>query len=196
MSNHPGEKTSKRARSNESNSMAHIEDKLKLLDAKIAEGDRLRKHLSDRAKALAKANHESCEKHRIEQQKQEKNREERKAAKEKRLNTIEAKLDVILFGFEHVKKLAEESINKVNENNDIVKQISDRMDSVLHETVIMRENCEAKDAEILQLHSILNQQEKEIETLKRMLNEQRVMMEMYADINSMNLNRNMNSRPF
>lgn len=57
------------------------------------------------------------------------------------------------------------------------------------------EKCEAKDAELLQLHSKIDRQDKEIETLKRMLDEQRAMMEMYADINSMHLNRILNSIP-
>ena len=186
MSTRPGEKTAKRARSIDSSPKISIEDKLKLLDAKIAEGDRLRKHLSDRAKELAKSNHEACEKYRLEQQKQAKEREERKAAKEKRLNTIEAKLDVILFGFDHIKKLAEESTNKVNENNDIVKQISDRMDSVLQEADMMRENCEAKDAEILMLHDRVNRQEKEIEMLKNMIREQSRTLELYMQFSERN----------
>ena len=172
MSTRPVEKTTKRARSNESSPKISLEDKLKQLDAKIAEGDRLRKRLADHAKELAKSNHEACEKHKLERQKQAKEREERKAAKEKRLNEIEAKLNVVLFGFEHIKKLTEESTNKVNENSNTVKQISDRMDNVLQKAVIMRENCEARDAEILMLHDRINRQEKEIEVLKSMIREQ------------------------
>ena len=186
MSTRQVEKTTKRARSNESVATIHLEDKLKLLDAKIAEGDRLRKRAAAHAMELAKSNREACEKHKLEQQKQAKEREEKKAAKEKRLNAIETKLDIVLFGFEHVKKLAEESTNKVNENANTVKRISDRMDSVLQETVTMRENCEAKDAEILMLHDRVNRQEKEIEVLKSMIREQARMLELYIQFNEHN----------
>lgn len=186
MSNSQAEKTVTRAHSNESGPKTSLEDKLKQLDAKIAEGDRLRKRLADHAKELAKSNHEACEKHKLEHQKQAKEREERKAAKEKRLNAIETKLDFVLFGFEHIKKLAEESTNNVNENSNIVKQISDRMDNVLQEVVIMRENCEAKDAELLMLHDRVNRQEKEIEVLKTMVREQARMLELYMQFNEHN----------
>ena len=186
MSTRPVEKTAKRARSNESSPKISLEDKLKQLDAKIAENDRLRKRAADHILELAKSNREACAKHKLEQQKQAKEREERKAAKEKRLNAIEAKLDIVLFGFEHVKKLAEESTNNVNENGDTVKQISDRMDTVLQEAVIMRENCETKDAEILMLHDRVNRQEKEIEVLKSMIREQARMLELYMQFNERN----------
>ena len=154
---------------------------------KIAENDRLRKRAAEHVMELAKSNREACAKHKLERQKQAKEREERKAAKEKRLNAIEAKLDIVLFGFEHVKKLAEESTNNVNENSSTVKQISDRMDTVLQEAaVILRENCEAKDAEILMLHDRVNRQEKEIEVLKSMIREQAHMLELYMQFNERN----------
>jgi predicted RNase H-like nuclease (RuvC/YqgF family) len=183
MPTRPVEKTTKRTRSNESGQKISLEDKLKRLDAKIAEGERLRKHVADHIIELAKSNHDACEKHKLERQKQAKEREERKAAKENHLNAIEAKIDVIFFGFEHIKRSAEESTNNVNENTNIVKQISDRMDTVLQENVIMRENCKAKDAEISMLHDRVNRQEEEIEVLKSMIREQARMLELYIQIN-------------
>jgi predicted RNase H-like nuclease (RuvC/YqgF family) len=183
------EESLNRSRSGEKSGMQRCESAFKKFDKAFKRNIQVRNQTAERIKEIAKRNHEACETAKREQQKQEKERSERKAAKEKRLSEIEAKLNVMFYGFENVKKASDELINKVD-------SITDRMETVLNDVVMMREECEAKDAEILQLHSRLNQQEKEIETLKRMLNEQREMMEMYADINSMNLNRIMNSRPF
>ena len=180
------EVSTKRSRSSEKSGVQRCEAAFKKFDEAFRRNIQVRNQTTEHIKELAKQNHEACEKAKVERQKQAKEREERKAAKEKRLNAIEAKLDVILFGFEHIKKSAEESTNNVNENANIVRQNSDRMDTVLQEAVIMRENCEAKDAEILMLHDRVNRQEKEIETLKSMICEQARMLELYMQFNEHN----------
>ena len=150
---------------------------MQLLDEAIKRNVQLHNRIAEHIKEIAKCNHDACEKAKLEQQTQEKERAERKAAKEKRLSEIEAKVGVMFYGFKNIKKASDDSINKVD-------SIAERMDNVLNETAIMREECEAKDAEILKLHSRLNQQDKEIEALKRMITEQKRMLELYMQFNA------------
>ena len=56
---------------------------------------------------------------------------------------------------------------------------------MLHnESMIMREESDAKNAEILMLHSRLNQQDKEIEMLKLMIAEQKEILALYMDLHA------------
>ena len=106
------------------------------------------------------------------------------APKEKRLSEIEAKINIMFYGFENIKKASDESINKVNENTKMIDSIAERMNVTLSETAIIRKKCEAKNMEILMLQSRINQQDKEIEVLKRMISEQKRMLELYMHFNS------------
>lgn len=178
------EVSAKRARSSEKTGMQKCDAAFKKFDDAIKRHNSLRKRTAEHIKEIAKNNHEACKKAKTEQQKQAKERTERKEAKEKRLADIEAKISVMFYGFENVKKASDESMNKVNENTKTIDSIAERMDVILNEAVIMHEECKAKDAEILMLHSRINQQDKEIEILKRMIADQKKMLEVYMQFNS------------
>lgn len=102
---------------------------------------------------------------------------ERKETKGKQLKEIESKINVIFYGFENVKRVSDESVSKVD-------SIAARMDAVLNDVAMMREECEAKDAEILRLNSRIDKQDKEIEMLKLMIAEQKRMLELYIQFNA------------
>lgn len=86
---------------------------------------------------------------------------------ETRLSEIENKVNLIYDGFENIKKASDE-----------------RIDAILNESMIMREESDAKNAEILMLHSRLNQQDKEIEMLKLMIAEQKEILALYMDLHA------------
>ena len=170
------EVSAKRTRSSEKHGMQRCETTFKKLEEAFRKNVQVHNQIAERIKETAKQNHEACEKAKLERRKQENDRAERKAAKEKRLSEVEAKVNVMFYGFENIKKASDESINKVD-------SMAERMDFVLNEFTIMREECETKDAEIMQLHSRINQQDKEIEMLKSMIAEQKRMLELYIQFN-------------
>ena len=171
------EVSAKRSRSSEKSGMQRCEAAFKRFDEAFNKNIQVRNQTAEHIKELAKQNHEACEKSKREQQKQEKERAERKEAKEKRLSEIESKINVMFYGFENVKKSSDESIHKVD-------SIAERVDGILNKVTTMREECEAKNAEILRLHSRINQQDKEIEMLKLMIADQNRMIELCMQFNT------------
>ena len=186
------EVSANRTRSSETSGMKRCEAAFKKLDEAFERNIQVRNQIADHIKEITKRNHEAYEKAKVERQKQEKERIKRKAGKEKRLSEIEAKINIMFYGFENVKKVSDESMNRVNETYRIVESIEERMDMVLNETILMRENSEAKDAEIVKLHDRINRQDKEIEILKGLIRDQQRMLELYMQFNA----KSLNDRPF
>lgn len=170
------EVSAKRSRSGEKSCVELFESAFKTFDEACNRHIQVHKQTAEHVKEIAKRNHDACEKAKREQRRQENDRIISKAAKEKHLSEIEARLNVMFYGFENVKKVSDKSKNKVD-------SIAKRMDTVLSDVAMMREECEAKDAEILRLNSRIDRQDKEIEALKSMIREQARMLELYMQIN-------------
>ena len=108
----------------------------------------------------------------------------RKEAKELRIATIERRIDVLTFGFNHIDEISKDCLAKVSDNTTTVRNISEKMDIVLNEAEYMRNEHDTREIEILNLRQMIHRQDKEIEALKDLIAEQQSLIEKHISRNT------------